>query len=40
MTLTGTHFGSVRALYYDLDDAVAGIMVILNAFAGIGYDVK
>jgi hypothetical protein len=40
MTLTSTHFGIVRAIHNGLDDTVAGIMLILNAFIRIGYNVK
>ena len=40
MTLTSTHFGIVQAIYYGLNDTVARIMLILNAFIRIGYDVK
>lgn len=40
MTLTSTNFGVVRTIYYRLYDTVAGIMVILNAFTGIDYNVR
>lgn len=40
MTLTSTHFGIVRAIYYGLNDTVARIMLILNAFIRIGYNAK
>jgi hypothetical protein len=40
MTLTITHFGNLRAIYYRLDDAIAGIVIVLYAFSGIAHDTK
>ena len=40
MTLTGTHLGVVRAIYHGHDEAIAGTMVILNAFIRSGNNVK
>jgi hypothetical protein len=40
MTLTIAHFGIVRAIYYSLDSAVAGIVLILGTFSRIVYVIK
>jgi hypothetical protein len=40
VTLTCTHFGNLRAIYYRLDDAIAGSVIVLYAFTGIAYDTK
>lgn len=40
MTLTGTHLGVVRAIYHGRNEAIAGTMVILNAFIRSGNNVK
>jgi hypothetical protein len=37
MALAGTHLGIVTAIYHRLEDAIAGIMLILNAFIRIAY---
>jgi hypothetical protein len=35
MTLTCTHFGSLQAIYYRLNDAIAGSVIVLYAAAGM-----
>jgi hypothetical protein len=40
MTLTSTHVGVVRAIHYGLDDTVARIMLILNAFIRSANDIR
>jgi hypothetical protein len=40
MTLTSTHVGVVRAIHYGLDDTVARIMLILNAFIRNANDIR
>ena len=40
MTLTCTHFGNLRAIYYRLNDAIAGSVIVLYAAAGIAHDIK
>lgn len=38
VTLTCTHFGDLRAIYYRPDDAIAGSVIVLYAFTRIAYD--
>lgn len=40
MTLTSTHFGNLRVIYYRLNDAIAGSVIVLYAAAGIAHDTK
>jgi hypothetical protein len=40
MTLTVAHFGVVRTIQYCLDETIAGLMLILNAFIRIGHNIK
>jgi hypothetical protein len=40
MTLTSAHLGVVRTICYCLDNAIAGIVLILNAVIRISHNVK
>jgi hypothetical protein len=40
MTLTSTYCSIVQAICYCIDNAIAGIMLILNAVIRIGHNVK
>jgi hypothetical protein len=40
MTLTSTHFGNLRVIYYRLNDAIAGSVIVLYAAGGIAHDTK
>jgi hypothetical protein len=40
VTLTSTHFGNLRALYYRLNVAIAGSVIVLYAATGIAQDTK
>jgi hypothetical protein len=40
VTLTNTHFGNLRVIYYRLNDAIAGSVIVLYAAAGIAHDTK
>jgi hypothetical protein len=40
VTLTCTHFGNLRGIYYRLNDAIAGSVIVLYAATGIAHDTK
>jgi hypothetical protein len=40
VTLTCTHVGNLRALYYRLNAAIAGSVIVLDAATGIAHDTK
>jgi hypothetical protein len=40
VTLTCTHFGNLRAIYYCLNHAIAGSVIVLYAATRIAHDTK